>query len=176
MNKLPKLHLICGQDQLRPMFGTILIENGKAFATDAFIAIELELSNLLESEIIEFLEGKVIDFGIWSILCECERFSITSGQLSCLTNKGWIAFPYLSQLNDKYPDVKKAIDDAFLKDNTDSKIGLNLNKLDLLRKCLRYETNQNIILNITETNKAICITNESEYYLFRCILMPITIL
>lgn len=174
MNKLPKLHLLANTFQYRPAINCIKIEKGKAIVTDGNILVVYnKLHDYFDKKVLEFIDGKLIDCNVWKIICECELFNITSGQFSCLHKGVWVSFPYLSQVNENYPDWKNVVPKKINSDlNT---IGLNVNYLAKLKTVFR-SSYVPIRLEIDKPTTAMRFYGEDYYKgYFDGMLMPVVL-
>lgn len=69
-NKLPPLHLVCSDDDLRPAMTGVYIHNKCAVATNAHILIVAKMEDHFKGceEVLAKLEGKIIPAAAWKML------------------------------------------------------------------------------------------------------------
>jgi len=75
MNRnLNPLHLVCGDDELRPNLRLIEIKNNTATATNAICIVKIDLlkAELFTEEELQFMNGKFIDREVWKEMHKCD--------------------------------------------------------------------------------------------------------
>lgn len=86
--KLPALHLACIEDELRPNFSLIKIDNYIASATNGtiLVKIDLRITTGIEHEILKIMNGKYIHCNAWKEFFKCDEIEILEDQIHCYKN------------------------------------------------------------------------------------------
>ena len=115
-----KLHKVCVDDCLRPVYGYLFFKDGNAYATDAHIAIAAPLSfvsNFTDEEK-ELLEGKLIHATQFAQLLKMRETYVKETengvQFECKTKAGGtVIIPILTEEQiGKFPNVESVIAEA----------------------------------------------------------------
>lgn len=115
-----KLHKVCADDGLRPAFGYIYFKDGKAYATDAHIAIAAPLSFVsnLDDEEKDLLEGVLIHATQFAQLLKMRETYVKEtedgAQFECKTKAGeTVIIPILTEEQiDEFPNVESVLAEA----------------------------------------------------------------
>ncbi len=164
MKRLPKIHLCCSTDELRPILNYVLLTKENVVATDAHIIIEYKTTELFEERFISDMpERCLIHKENWKILTQRHRhLFIKDSKIEIIFNSRNLFIPIETEgKNGKYPDYNTVFK---LKSKEVKQIGLTpsfLNKLSMVmgvRKLDLYfngETDAIIIKSSNENIKAL---------------------
>ena len=177
------LHLACGRDHLRPRFSYIEFHDGIAYATDAHVAIRVQLTEVFkcEPEAAELLTGYRIHANVWRML-KSKRVEIV--------DKGVLMF---SPSPKHVPSVVLKLDEVelvngqSLKSSIDAiwpkvsdkqaldEIGINPSFFNRVSKACRFEYSH-AKLTFFARNKTILVRSNHGYETkSEAIVMPVTI-
>lgn len=174
-NSKLKLHLACGNDEIRPQLSMVCVHNGKAYATNSRIAVEIDLretTDLTEGQI-KALENRLIHAGSFKrIITEgVETIGDKINTLSC----GYVAkTSYALEINGeplKYPKAWDVIADAFNSQSLSERpfeFGINTKYLDQLIKAMG---GGRVAVYAKSDGRAVCVRS-LEYNGVRGIIMP----
>lgn len=112
---LPPIHLACSNNELQPAMTYVKIENGWATATDAHIAVQMELKSFseLRSEDIDRLNGKFIHKDIWKILMDAHFLTVSEFDSNLITYvKNGVRAVYDISCDVKFPNLKGVLKTA----------------------------------------------------------------
>jgi len=114
--KLKPLHLACLDDEMRPNYNLIRINNNIATATNGTILVKLDLtmvSSLLPEEL-EIINGKYIHAEVWKEIHKCDQIEFLEDEIVCHNNDIKKRFDYsqptgeLWDSNSIVQDIKEA--------------------------------------------------------------------
>ena len=158
--QLPKLHLICSTDDLRPAMQYVKIENGKAIATNAH--------SLLVTDLTKYIDDK--DFNIpdcyihkdaWKQLCSPSllSFDLANGviELRFKKEEKLIKYKTPAEFEDKigrYPNYEAVIPESGLAVASDFK-GFSLSTAVLTDTASMFSDGHNILFYPTSARKGI---------------------
>lgn len=102
-----KIHIACGSDKHRPVFGYVFFNKGRAIATDAMmLAVQcLKTVHELDDSDISKLEGKFIHKSIFKSILETDYIEIKETGITCFKHNNKSFFEY-----DEIPDRQLDID------------------------------------------------------------------
>ena len=177
--KLPKLHLVCVDDELRPVMQCVMVGKDQTFASDAHILVRHKTSEIFKDEFVATIpdDGIMIPRKAWYVMCRRSTFKISLSDDKKLIQLHQLDESVISYklFNEKgYPDVNKVIPNP--KDcKPINEIGLNSSLLDRLADGLGC--NQSILrLKFFDKNKAIYVSSSfSDYESAIGIIMPTNI-
>jgi hypothetical protein len=172
-NILPKMHLVCGNDDLRPAMSFVEIKNSIATATNAYVLVRYDLTDIIAEDVLKILDGKYIHRDFWQRMCkatESELILITIidgiiqlpvlkyGSLSKLSYQPHSAdfinyFPYMDVIN---------YDDCMNEENQVPSIGINPKLLMLLDEVAKSNREQGHSLNLKFSGKHKAIIVDSD--------------
>lgn len=176
-----KLHKVCADDELRPIFGYLYFRSGNVYATDAHIAIAAQLSfvSTFSEEDQKLLEGKLIHATQFAQLLKMRETYIketTDGvQFECKTGAGETTIiPILTEeALGKFPNVESVLESArtSAKENKQplSHIGLNQSRLADLTAAMNAKI---VNLYFSDASHAITVQDADTSNEIRAILMP----
>lgn len=139
-----KIHKVCANDDLRPTMQYVFFKDGKAYATDAHVAIAAPLSTIsnFTDEEKKQLEGKVIHATQFAKLLTMRNVDIELADeelcFYCTTKAGkTVIIPLLDEYKiGKFPNVENVITQAELKAKEEKEpincVGLNARMLSNL--------------------------------------------
>lgn len=115
-----KLHKVCADDELRPVYGYLYFKDGNVYATNAHIAIAAPLSFVsnFDDEEKYFLNGKMIHATLFAQLLKMRETYVKETengvQFECKTNAGGtVIIPLLTEEQiGKFPNVESVIAEA----------------------------------------------------------------
>lgn len=169
---LPKTHLACGTDDLRPIMSHVFIHEGNAVATDAHILViqNLESCTSFKKEFIDQLEGKLIHRLVWQQCFNAEALFIKDGKLLCIKKGLRTYYDIETQENARrYPDYKNVL--PKLKDaKAIQRVSFNafmLSKIQTIFDCI------NLNLEFIDAHKAISVTPGQADYNQKALIMPV---
>ena len=177
--KLPKLHLVCADDELLPVMQCVMVGKDQAFASDAHILVRRKTSEIFKAAFVATIpdDGIMIPRKAWYFMCKKSTFeiSISDDKRNILLNKkdgSVISYKLFTEKG--YPDANKIIPDP--KDcKPVNEISLNSSLLDRLADGLGCN---DPILNLKfyDKSKAILVTsNHTDYESAIGIIMPVDI-
>lgn len=163
-NFITPLHLICGNDYLRPAMEHVYFENGFAYATNAYGIIKSSLKlHYFGDDEISFMNGKFVHRSVFAEIFKYHIVSATESGFSCL--KGGVKCDfYYSDFDGKFPNaefiIKSTIEDE---DEQIDSIGINSNLLLDLQKVFVEEDFQRAVKLIFKgKNKGILVLPNGE--------------
>lgn len=168
------IHLVAGDDNLRPAMQHVYFEKGVAYATNAHIAIRAKveaISDGLEQSEIDKLDGKYIYKAKFEKILKAEIIEITDEGVKDTTS-GILYF--FDKRDEKYPNVDAVIP----RDKSDFKgtvrIGMNGNLLTKLNKA--FGNPSHLVMNFNTENEGVIVEHpEIKSEDFKAIIMPITL-
>ena len=179
-----KLHKVCADDELRPVYGYIYFKNGNAYATDAYMAIAAPLSfvSTFSDEEQKLLEGKLIHATQFAQLLKMRKTYVQETadgvQFECSTKAGeTVIIPLLTEGKlGKFPNVESVLAEA---EKNAKELGTQLHRVGFkpsLLADLAAAMNAKIIeFYFTKQSGAIVVRGEYNTNEIRAILMPCTI-
>ena len=173
--RLPKLHLACAKDALRPVMEHILITKDEIVATDAHILAILKTKDVFSDEFIaEMPERFLIHKSQWKDFYN-GAFNFTfKDKAICVHYNGYEVLHKIKNEGDsiKYPNY-----DAFIPNQSDTKslceIGLNAFSLKTIVEALTFPYDvKTVKLQFFGANRAILVTPTNVDCNSRGIIMP----
>lgn len=136
-DKLPPMHLACSADDLRPNMNCIHIEDGIATATNGYVLVRYDLRELLEENVLEAMNGKLIHRNAWKLMCSMSALFVN---LDNITNKIYLNhFQHITDcrlhipfVDDKFPNFHAVTADVFSGEFTEAKVRISMNMKQLL--------------------------------------------
>jgi hypothetical protein len=175
------LHLACGNDHLRPRFSYIEFHDGIAYATDAHVAIRVQLTEVFkcEPEAAELLTGYRIHANVWRML-KSKRVEIMDKGVLMLSPSPKHAPSAVLKLDETEffngKSLKSSID-AIWPNASDrqalDEIGINTSCLSRASKACRFEYSQ-AKLTFFARNKTILVqSNDGGKTKSEAVVMPV---
>jgi hypothetical protein len=176
-----KLHKVCADDELRPVYGYIYFKNGNAYATDSYMAIAAPLSfvSTFSEEDQKLLDGKLIHATQFAQLLKMRETYVQETadgvQFECKTSAGeTVIIPLLTEETlGKFPNVESVLESvrANAKENKQpiSHIGLKPSLLADLTAAMNAKI---VHLYFSDASHAIIVKDEDTSNRIRAILMP----
>jgi len=174
--KLPKLHLVCADDELRPAMQCVFVKKDFLFASDAHILVKHKTSEIFKDEFVASIpdEGIMIPRKAWYIMCRKSTFKVTLADSKIELHQldgSVIAYKLVSE---RYPNADSVIPNPKKLKPIDE-VGLNSALLDRLADGLGC--GQPILrLKFFEKHKAVYVTSQyTDYESAVGIIMPVNI-
>lgn len=165
---LPPMHLLCSNDSLRPAMQCVHIEDGIATATNAYALVRYDINNYLEQDVVEFLEGKLINRDAWKLMCSVPTMFIrviddrlVVKHFNNISDCN-ITIPFVDE---KYPDFHAITKDVFSLELKEAKerICFNVKLLGTIAKVLSHpHSNNEIRFWFNQGGKAIVATDNAN--------------
>lgn len=167
MYLLPKMHLLCSDDNLRPAMKGVYIQNGNAISTNGHVLSVCDLSDTHIQDI-EYINGKIIKKNLWKLLCESNYISCSKDTISFRFDSIFIHVKESEYvINEKYPNLKNIFPKEFIMNGlkpVDS-ISFNPSYSDLIRRCYRIPPSGNKFdFYFYDKNKAILVKHNHYNY------------
>ena len=127
LSKLPFIHIVCGDEDLRPVMQHVFIDNGWAVATDGHVlcAINLKTHTILDRSEIEAMNGKLIHKDMWKLLCEKSVIvHPNENEIEVVFQNGVESVFEYAKNQDDFPNWKAVLTDDKLYSKAINKIGL----------------------------------------------------
>lgn len=173
--RLPKLHLVCSTDKLRPSFKHVMITKENIVATNAHVLIELKTKYYFNDDFINDMPDKMFihknNFKQLTLLSYGYKYNAEK-QLIELFYDGYKK--YIQVIID--PDfIFHNYEKAFpVKIEEVRKVGLYLDNFDLINKALFLpDMISNVKVKFYGENRAIVISPKDEFTENRALIMPI---
>ena len=176
-----KLHKVCADDKLHPIYGYLYFKNGNVYATDAHIAIAAPLSfvSSFADEEKAILDGKLVHATTFAQLLKMRETYVKENeegaQFECKTKEGkTVIIPIRTEEQlGKFPNVEYVLADAYknVKELGTQLpcVGLNMSLLANLAIAMDAKV---IEFYFTGTNSAIVTLDKDKTNEIRAILMP----
>src|SRR5690606_15777727 len=164
-----KLHLLCSNDDLRPLLNFLYFKDGYVYATNAHICIrqKLFLHEFSEEEA-QIIDGCLLHKSTFAEILRYNIVTITENGFECLKGDVKATFHFIKTSDNdlgQYPNVeavlKEPIESIKNKDFMVKTIGMNLNYIDLINKAMIRDINSFQFYFSTQ-NRAILIKSSSE--------------
>ena len=179
-----KLHKVCADDELRPVYGYIYFKNGSAYATNSYMAIAAPLSfvSTFSDEEQKLLEGKLIHATQFAQLLKMRETYVLETpdglQFKCTTKAGeTVIIPLLVEEDlGKFPNVESVLAEA---EKNAKELGTQLPRLgfntSLLANLAAAMDARIIEFYFTKQSGAIVVRGNNKINEIRAILMPCVI-
>lgn len=176
-----KLHKVCVDDELRPVYNYLYFKNGNVYATDAYIAIAAPLSFVsnFDDEEKRLLEGKLIHATQFALLLKMRETYVKKTengvQFECKTGAGeTVIIPLLEEEEiGRYPNVEGVLAEA---EKNAKELGTQLPRVGFKPSLLAYivaAMHADIIeFYFSKPKSAIVVRDQDETNKIRAILMP----
>ncbi len=109
-----KLHKICAENLMRPVFGYIHFENGYAYATNGSVLVKAKVADICtldDQEMLEKLNGKNLHFKQFKQLLSLDEITeITDDAITAETDYYEVSFKFA---NIKYVSAEKIFEDFY---------------------------------------------------------------
>lgn len=180
---LPKMHLVCSDDDLRPALMHVEIKGGIATATNAYVLVRYDLTDIVPEDVLKLLDGTYIHKDFWQRMCaaselEINTMTVVDGiiQLPVLKYSAVSKLSYKPETEFKYPNYMAVINykECMNAENTIPVIGVNPRLLSMLHEVAKSnrEFNEMLALHFSAPNKAIIVTSENNDR-FLGLIMPV---
>lgn len=170
-----KLSLMCGNDDLRPIFDYLIFDKGYIIATDGYILFRqsLKLYNFEDHEI-SIMNGKAIHKKVFDEILRYDIVSVQENNFVC--SKGKIVAKFemtnLAALELKFPNYEPLLNEAINSKGEINEIGLNINLLSKIKSVTKAE-NGVVRFKFYQKNRAVLINGiELSYDEEIILLMP----
>lgn len=178
-----KLHKVCANNELRPIYGYLYFKDGNVYATNAYMAIAAPLSFVsnFSDEEQELLEGKLIHVTQFALLLKMRETHVGTSdgaKFECKTQAGeTIIIPLLTEDQiGRFPNVESIIAEA---EKNAKELGTQLPRVGFKPSLLADLTaamNADIIEFYFEKSKgAIVVRDQDDTNIIRAVLMPVLI-
>lgn len=118
MDKLPKLHLLASNDDLRPAMKNIHVDNGIATSTDGHVMARLDITECFMNP--ELLNGFQIPKEIWDQLCNAKQRTVeifdSEKPVIVFDIEGHNVKYFIKESKETYPDFYRVLDIFLRKD------------------------------------------------------------
>ena len=173
IGKLPKVHLCCKKDNLRPAMNNIQITKEHIVAVNGFVIVVLDTTEIFSDD---FIDGFPADeFYItrdnWQTMIAAKDLQWEGDIIKIVKSRGVLYVPINKEPSFKYPSWKNIIPDRNDLNPLD-KIGINPQYLSDLNAALPYDTFK---LHFKSQTSGILITDCSEEYKSYGMIMPLII-
>ncbi len=172
------MHLVCSNDDIRPNMQCVHIENGIATAIDGHSLVRYDLRDILEENVLQHMEGKLIHKDAWKLMCETNVFfiQIKDEHLTLTYFKSIRDCDVrIGYVNEKYPNFHAITQDVLSGEFVEAKerISFNARIFERVTKVLGHpDTRSEYRFWFNQGNKAITITNVNNDNAV-AILMPV---
>lgn len=143
---IPPVHLACSDDDLRIAMQYVMIKDNVAYATNANIAVAVNLvhHSELSDDVIKELNGKYVHKDTWKRVMDAEFIFIEGDEI--LYSKGMTKARFEISTDINFPDVVSVLKEAIAKNEVQMcKVSFNPLLVDTIRKVFAY-TEMNFIL------------------------------
>ena len=130
---LPKLHLACSDDDIRPALEFISIIDNVGYATEGHlvIAINLKYCSGMTEDVLEKLNGKFVHRNTWKKIIDAVELTIENDEIVYVD--GSIKAKFLYETDVKFPDVISLLNETIQKPETEtSHFGFSLKLINIL--------------------------------------------
>ena len=168
MKTLPKLHLCCANDELRPAMNHLLVTKEFIVASDSHVLIEFKTSELFDQNFIEAMpERFLIHRENWKMLSVKHHYLLfTDSQIEIIKNGFSFFIPAVREEDiGNFPDYEKVF--KVEKESITDKIGI---KPELLKKLSSAIGSQILHLHFNGEARTIIIKSSIEGV--RALIMP----
>jgi hypothetical protein len=177
-NTLPKLHLACSDEELRPVMQHILVTKKEICASDAHILVIHQTKDIFSKEFIESMPAKfLIHKEQWKQICKKHiALKFENGAIEVIYNGYSIMHKIKTpEINLVYPDYKKIM--LKKKDKEDvGEIGISSELLHKLTDAMFYNyQTKGLKLEFFGQTKHIIVTSSSGESKVKGLIMPIMI-
>jgi hypothetical protein len=174
---LPKLHLACSSDELRPVMNHILVTKSDVCASDAHILVNHATSNLFDEEFIASMPDRfLINSKHWQLMCKKHLFvTFDKEMIRVIYSYGEVYYPiYTEKSIGSYPDFNQVFPKETDKGEV-GEIGIKPSLLNRLCLTMRGEDDlDNLKLTFHGCNRAVVVRLTSNTNV-RGLIMPCTI-
>lgn len=184
-NVLPKMHLVCGTDELRPSMSYVEIKAGIATATNAYVLVRYDLTDIIPEDVLKALDGTYIHRDFWERMCRATEVEInTMTVVDGVIQLPVLKYDYLSRLSYKpqnadfvkYPNYMAVLNynDCINEENVVPSIGVNPKYLSTLHDVAKSnrEYNEMLALHFSAQNRSIILTADQNDR-FLGLIMPV---
>lgn len=165
LNYFPAMHLVCGNDELRPVFNHVLVTKELIVATNAHVMVWHKTELFFDSEFMELIpvKGFLIHKEDWKKFTGASFLVLKDNFIEVNYPKKRSVFikPEINGEGHKYPEWKNVVPDS--NDTALKRAGINPGLLVLAQKAIGTGKN-NLALHFTGEKRAILLRSTDDTY------------